>query len=162
MAKITFNGLDDYIRAIEKLGTDTETMIERSIYPGAAVIADAVKAGINSIAIREDGVRYGGGHKAPGPTAQEKHDLAESFGLAPMRNDAGYINTKAGFDGYGSHKTKSFPKGVPNALVARSCESGTSWMQKQPFMRQAVNSARKRAEHAIIKAFDEETKKHMG
>lgn len=161
MAKITFRGLDDYIRAIEKLGTDTELMIERSIYPGAAVIADAVKAGINSLNTREDGVRYGGGHKAPGPTAQEKHDLAESFGLAPMRNDAGYINTKAGFDGYGSHKTKSFPKGVPNALVARSCESGTSWMNKQPFMRKAVTSSRKKAEAEIAKAFDEEAKKRM-
>lgn len=161
MAKITFKGLDDYIRAIERLGTDSETMIERSIYPGAAVIADAVKAGINSLNAREDGVRYGEGHKAPGPTAQEKHDLAESFGLAPMRNDAGYINTKAGFDGYGSHKTKSFPRGVPNALVARSCESGTSWMNKQPFMRKAVTSSRKKAETEIIKAFDEETKKRM-
>ena len=161
MAKITFKGLDDYIRAIERLGTDTEIMIERSIYPGAAVIADAVKAGINSLNTREDGVRYSGGHKAPGPTAQEKHDLAESFGLAPMRNDAGYINTKAGFDGYGSHKTKSFPRGVPNALVARSCESGTSWMNKQPFMRKAVTSSRKKAEAEIIKAFDEETKKRM-
>ena len=161
MAKITFKGLDDYIRAIERLGTDSETMIERSIYPGAAVIADAVKAGINSLNTREDGVRYGGGHKAPGPTAQEKHDLAESFGLAPMRNDAGYINTKAGFDGYGSHKTRSFPRGVPNALVARSCESGTSWMSKQSFMRKAVTSSRKKAEAEIIKAFDEETKKRM-
>lgn len=161
MAKITFRGLDEYIRAIEKLGADSETMIERSIYPGAAVIADAVKAGINSLNTREDGVRYGGGHKAPGPTAQEKHDLAESFGLAPMRNDAGYINTKAGFGGYGSHKTKSFPRGVPNALVARSCESGTSWMNKQPFMRKAVTSSRKKAETEIIKAFDEETKKRM-
>ncbi|MBQ8985876.1 MAG: hypothetical protein IJ100_01320 [Lachnospiraceae bacterium] len=161
MAKITFRGLDDYIRALEKLGTDTEQIIARSIYPGAAVIADAVKAGINSLNTREDKVRYSGAYKAPGPTEQEKHDLAESFGLAPMRNDAGYINTKAGFDGYGSHKTKSYPKGVPNALVARSCESGTSWMEKQPFMRKAVTSSRKKAETEIIKAYDEEVKKIM-
>ena len=46
MAKITFRGLEEYIRAIEKHGVDEETMISRSIYPGAAVIADAVKAGI--------------------------------------------------------------------------------------------------------------------
>ena len=78
-----------------------------------------------------------------------------------MRNDAGYINTKAGFDGYGSHITKSHPKGVPNPLVARSCESGTSWMNKQPFMRNAVASSRKKAEAEIIKAFDEETRKRM-
>ena len=161
MAKITFRGLDEYIRAIEKLKGDEEVMIARAIYPGAAVIADAVKAGINGLNTREDGVRYNEGHKAPGPTAQEKHDLAESFGLSPMRNDAGYINTKAGFDGYGNHKTKTYPKGVPNPLVARSCESGTSWMNKQPFMRNAVTSSRKKAEAEIIKAFDEETRKRM-
>lgn len=161
MAKITFKGLDDYIRAIESLNTDSETIIERCIYPGAAAVADAVKAGINSLNTREDGIRYGEGRKAPGPTEQEKRDLVASFGLAPMRNDAGYINTKAGFDGYGSHKTRSFPQGVPNALVARSCESGTTWMNKQPFMRNAVTSSRKKAEAEMAKAFDEETRKRM-
>ena len=162
MAKITFKGLEAYIRELEKLKGDEEVMISRSIYPGAAIIANEIKSGMGNMKTREDGKMYRHGEMAPGPTEQEKADMISYFGLAPMRNDSGFINTKAGFDGYGHHKTKSYPKGVPNALVARACESGTSWMQKQPFMREAVNAARKPAQKAIREAFDEEIRKRMG
>ena len=87
--------------------------------------------------------------------------MIASFGLSPMRDDNGYVNTKAGFDGYGRHQTPSFPNGVPNAVVARSCESGTSWMKKQPFMRKSVNGARAVAVAAMAAKFDEEIKKQM-
>ena len=43
MAKITFKGLDDYIRAIERLGTDTEIMIERSSLMMSLVIKEALR-----------------------------------------------------------------------------------------------------------------------
>lgn len=161
MAKINFKGLDDYISALNKMKGDETVTIEKSVYVGAKVIADAVKSGMSGIRTREDGHMYRNGEMAPGPTEQEKRDLIASFGLAPMRNDSGFINTKAGFDGYGSHKTRMYKQGVPNALVARSCESGTSWMQKQPFMRKAVNGARKAAIAAMQAKFDEEIKKQM-
>lgn len=162
MAKITFRGLDEYVAALEKLSGDAESMIARSIYPGAAIIANEIKSRLSALNTRVPGKYYENGEKAPGPTPQEKADLISAFGLAPMRTDGFYTNTKAGFDGYSAHRTDSYQNGVPIPLIARSCESGTSWMKKQPFMRQAVNSARKKAELAIIKTFDDETKKHMG
>lgn len=161
MAKINFKGLDDYIRALNRMKGDETATIEKSVYMGAKVIGDAVKSGMSGVRTREDGHMYRNGEMAPGPTEQEKRDMIASFGLAPMRNDSGYINTKAGFDGYGSHKTKSFKQGVPNALVARSCESGTSWMRKQPFMRKAVNGSKQAAISAMKAKFDDEIKKQM-
>ena len=152
MAKITFKGLDRYLEELYKMKGDGMVTIEKSVYVGAKVIADSIKSSMNGIQTRVPGKFYDSG-MAPGPIA--------SFGLSPMRDDNGYVNTKAGFDGYGRHQTPSFPNGVPNAVVARSCESGTSWMKKQPFMRKSVNGARTAAVAAMSAKFDEEIKKIM-
>lgn len=160
MAKITFKGLDKYIEELYKMKGDGSATIEKSVYVGAKVIADSIKSSMSGIQTRVPGKFYESG-MAPGPTPQEKADMIASFGLSPMRDDNGYINTKAGFDGYGRHQTPSFPNGVPNAVVARSCESGTSWMKKQPFMRKSVNGARAAAVAAMAAKFDEEIKKQM-
>ena len=52
------------------------------------------------------------------------------MGISPIKHDGDYINAKVGFDGYGSIPTKKYPKGVPNQLVARSVNSGTSFLKK--------------------------------
>ena len=43
-------------------------------------------------------------------------------------------------------QTQAYPNGQPNAVIARSMESGSSARVKQPFVRKAVNAARPRAE----------------
>lgn len=62
-----------------------------------------------------------------------------------MRDDDGYYNVKIGFDGYNSIRTKRWPKGQPNAMVARSVIRGTSFMAANNFMASAVRKARARA-----------------
>ena len=76
-----------------------------------------------------------------------------------MRNDGGFRNVKIGFDGYNYVKTKTWPKGQPNAMVARSIESGTSWMSKQPFMRKAESSSKSRCEQAMADTINKELTK---
>ena len=160
MAKVTFKGLDGYIEALLKLRGDEETTIKKSLFPGAKIIADSIKSEMMGLKTRVPG-KYYGNEMAPGPNPQEKNDMIASFGLSPMENKNGFINTKAGFDGYGHHVTDSYPGGVPNALVARVCESGTSWQNKQPFMRKAISRSREQAIAAMAAKFDEEIKKQM-
>ena len=50
-----------------------------------------------------------------------------------------------GFDGYNEVKTRKYPNGQPNALMARSIESGSSARDKYPFIRPAVQATRKQA-----------------
>ena len=76
-----------------------------------------------------------------------------------MRNDNGFRNVKIGFDGYNRVKTKTWPQGQPNLMVARAIESGTSWMQKQPFMRRAEASAKGPCEQAMAETVDKEIQK---
>ena len=72
-----------------------------------------------------------------------------------MQNENGYINVKLGFDGYNSVKTKKYPKGQPNALIARVTESGSSYRTKTPFIRPAVRATKKAAEQAGQAKIDE-------
>ena len=48
-----------------------------------------------------------------------------------------------------------------NQLVARGIESGTSWKQKCPFVRPAINRSRKRAEAKMAQVIDDEIAKVM-
>lgn len=166
MAKIEFGDIDAYAKKLGILWKDSRTIIENAVYKGAEVVADEIKEGLKGIPVEEGGnglPPYAEeGEVLKGVSRRQKADLIENFGLSPMRDDGDFINTKAGFDGYGSVKTKAYPKGLPNALLMRSIESGTSFRKKHPTVRPAVNRARKRANEAIGKRLDSEIEKLMG
>ena len=165
MAKIEFKGIDEYAKVLATLGNESEEIVKSAVYKGAAIVADEIKSGINSIPIQEgdNGLPPVGTpeNKLYGISRKQKGDLMDSFGLAPMKNDGDYIQTKAGVDGYGSIPTKKYPGGVPNVMLMRSIESGTSFRDKHPVFRQATNRARKRAEEAMKNEIDNQMQKYF-
>lgn len=165
MAKIEFKGIDEYAKVLATLGNESKEIVKSAVYKGAAIVADEIKSGINSIPIQEgnNGLPPVGTpeNKLYGISRKQKGDLMDSFGLAPMENDGDYIQTKAGVDGYGSIPTKKYPQGVPNVMLMRSIESGTSFRDKHPVFRQATNRARKRAEEAMRNEIDNQMQKYF-
>ena len=160
MAKFQFEGVDKLVQQYEKLNKNTEKVIGSAIYNGAGVVMKAVKSGVEGIATDN---RFGTAENpVSGPTTIQKIGLQHALGIAKMRNDNGFWNVKIGFDGYNNVKTKRWPSGQPNAMVARSIESGTSWMQKQSFMRKAEQSARSQCEKVMSETVDKEIQKIMG
>lgn len=161
MAKINFKGVEKYVNKLELL--QKNEVIKKAVYRGGEVVAEAIKEGLKQLPIEEgeNGLPPMGSEENPlhGVSRKQKRDLIESFGLAPMEDEKGYINTKAGFDGYGSIKTKKYPKGVPNSMLMRSVESGTSFRKKHPVIRPAVNKSRKKAEEIMEQTVNEELKK---
>ena len=153
------NELDEYIHKLDQMHANTEEMIGRSIFPGAAIVTDAIRAGIESIP--EAPKQYARGMKT-GLTASQKAGLLDGLGIAVMRNDGGFLNVKVGMDGYNSTVTKRWPKGQPNALIIRSLESGTSFQLRQPVIGPAIRSSRQAAIQKMKEQFDEETRKVMG
>lgn len=160
MAKFEFKGLDEYIAKLNKLQSNSEMTVRRALYVGAGLVADSIKASLSGIPTR-DPDKYYKDAKAPGPTPQEKADLIAGLGIAHMKMEGTKITTKVGFSGYSSHRTKSFPGGVPIPVIARSIESGNSWMQKHPAIRQGVNRAKASAESAMQKELENEINKLM-
>ena len=139
MARLRFTGLKDYEMQLSRLKRGADEIAGKAIYAGSEIIADAIKQSIQGL---------------PSRTGATKQGLLDGFGIAPLQNDSGYLNVKTGFDGYNA-------KGVPNALMARVYESGTSKVPKHPFVRPAINASRKRAEAKMAEVLDEEIKKIM-
>lgn len=138
MARFVFKGTAAYIDALEAIGPrGGYQIIKYAVYPGAAVIADAIRAAIES-------------------EASDSGDLASSLGLAGMRNDAGYVNTRVVFAGYDR-------KGEPNALKAAVLESGTSDKSHpaRHIISRAFRSATAAAENAMAAALDEKISEIM-
>lgn len=149
MAKwIVGKELDEYIAQLQRIGDDTSELCGQVVYEMAAVVADEVKKNINALPAEPDTEALAAYREKTDPpiTYSQKKGLQEGFGISPMQDDDGYLNVKLGFDGYNSTKTRKYPKGQPNAMIARAIESGSSIRKKRPFIRPAVNKAKKRAE----------------
>lgn len=132
MAKFKFEGIEKYTAALEKIGgKNAEKVLKYAVYPGADIVADAIRGEIEA------------NHKRSG-------DLADSLTLSKMRNSSGYVNTKVMFSGYDRN-------GTPNAIKAAVLESGRS-DNKQPathFISRTVKAVTNRAVEAMSKALDE-------
>ena len=157
MAKwIVGKGLDSYISYLQKIDAVTDEAIGEAVYEMAKVVADSVRSGIQAlptVSNRANIATYKKGYSRL--SDEEKQGLLDGFGVSPMQDDNGYRNVKLGFDGYNSVKTKKYPQGQPNALIARVTESGSSYREKTPFIRPAVNASKKQAEQAGQMKIDE-------
>lgn len=160
MAKwIVGKGLNNYIAYLQSIEAVTDEMIGEAVYDMAKVVADKVRANIEALpAVSNEAniATYREGYSRL--SEPEKQGLMDGFGVSPLQDDSGYLNVKLGFDGYNSIKTKKYPQGQPNALIARVTESGSSYREKTPFIRPAVNAARKPAEKAGQVKIDEKIK----
>jgi hypothetical protein len=146
-------GFDELELQLSKLA-DPE-LAKDVVMAGAQPVADEIRKSIE--ALPEDKFRYlNKGEVFVGVPRRQKQDLLDSLGITPPDIDFdGNTNTKIGFDGYGKIPTKKYPKGVPNQLLARAVESGSSVRKKTPFIRKAVNKAKKLAEAEMQKKLDE-------
>ena len=157
MAKwIVGKGLDSYISYLQKIDLVTDEAIGEAVYEMAKVVADSVRSGIQALPTVSNAANIATYKKGYSRLSdEEKQGLLDGFGVSPMQDDGGYINVKLGFDGYNGVKTKKYPKGQPNALIARVTESGSSYREKTPFIRPAVSASKKQAEQAGQMKIDE-------
>lgn len=170
--------LEGYIHSLESMAQKTDDMVEEAIKPGAGLIADEVRAALMALprldrqprsyspkkGKKETGKtipKHKTGKLPAGITDLEREGLAKGLGLAPIRKDGSFVNTKLGVDGYNNHKTAQYPQGHPNAMVARSLESGTSYRQKTPFIDNTCRRVKSKAEELMAEKFTEEVRKAM-
>ena len=128
MATMRFKGLDEYLQKLQRVEKNTPEIVGKVVYGMADIVADAVREEINALPAEPDVEAlkaWSKGERAP-LTIKEKKGLQESFGITKMLEEDGYYHVKLGFDGYNDIKTKKYPKGQPNVLVARAIESGSS------------------------------------
>lgn len=158
------SGIDNYLNKLENLDLTAPEAIGKAIYQGAKIVADAIERNIEALPV--DDSRHS--EQLKGIRSIQKEGLkgrpkgkGGGFGISPSRNDNGYINVKLGFDGYNKLKTKKYPQGQPNAMIARTFESGNSFTKKIPFVAPAVRATKDAAELKMAQIIDAETSKVM-
>lgn len=160
MATFQFKGLDAYIKQLSALNAgDKGDIIGKTVYAGAAVVADAVRKSIEALPVGPGTAKDGGLIDTVTPT--QKRGLLDGFGISHIQDDDGFVNVKLGFDGYNGTRTKNYPKGQPNVLIARAVNSGTIFRKKTRFVDKAVSSSKKPAEKAMDETCNREIEKIM-
>lgn len=149
MAKLTIKGLDKYISDLQAISNMTDDEIGKCIFPAAQIVADAARAGIESLPVGKNPIKGE-------ITAEQKEGLLGGLGIASMQVKGTELNVKLGMDGYNS-------KGQPNSMILRSIEAGTSWGRPaNPVVKRAVQKTRKQAEQAMIDEFNKIIESKMG
>ena len=155
MARLEFVGIDEYLDKLRELGDAANGLCKRALYDGAAVLADAVRAEVETLTTTD---KYGDPQL---PLEMEKQGLLEGLGIAKMKDENGVISTRVDFDGYNRLKSRKYPNGHPNSMIARAINSGTSRRPKNPFMSRAVKKAREKANTAMSARLDADIKEIM-
>ena len=156
MAKWTMHGLDEYAQYLQKIGANTPEIIGAGVYEMARIVADQVRANLEALPSVPDKANISNYQKGYTKLSRsEKQGMLDGLGISHMENKNGYYNVKVGFDGYNSVKTKKYPNGQPNALMASIAESGSRYRQKTPFVRPAVRQSEQKALHSAMIKIDE-------
>lgn len=143
MAKIEFQGIDEYFDKLKIIGDKATGLCKRAVYDGAAIVADAVRAEVQALPTTDH-------NETPqGVFSYEKDGLLDGLGIAKIKDDNGVVSTRVDFDGYNRLKSKKYPQGHPNSMIARAINSGTSKRPKNPFMNRAANKAKAKANAAM-------------
>ena len=146
-------GIDKYLYELAQL--EKSGSIKAAVYEGAAIVANSIANNIDDLPIKK-------GKDVRGVTKIQKEGLKKGFGISPMRNDDGYVHVKLGFDKYNEQYSSKYPKGQPNAMIARSIEGGTSWSPKIPFIRKAVRATENEAVARMTKVIDTSLENYFG
>lgn len=154
MAKCKTVGIDNFIREMDVRANEFKQIAGKSLYAGADIIANQLRKNIEDLPERSPGMAKPGQTKK-GVTKYQKAAMLGGMGIARMMNKDGTYDIKIGFDGYDDEVTEKYPKGHPISMIARAVESGTSFMEKTPFIRPAYNKAHAQAEQAMKSALEE-------
>ena len=141
MATIKFEGLEGYLKNMQQLQRAADKITKGALFDGAAILADAVQEEIRGLTRLDERQRRG---------------LSEGLGVARFWDKAGMLMTKIGFEGYNSWRTKRWPNGQPNVMIARTTIRGTSWMPADRFTARAARKAKAACIAAMQKRVEQE------
>lgn len=161
MASFKCEGMEEFIETCIFTEKNIDKIVGRSIYPGAELMGTAIKAATAGIPVNDRlfMFAYHFRRAKKGITSRQKKALIESMGIAEIKKNKYGLNVKIGWDGYNDIVSPRWPKGQPNAMIARSLNSGTSFLQKYPFVDVTVRAYANPTVKAISDQFDKELDK---
>ena len=149
------DGIEELSRKLTDLGDRAEEVAAKALYAGAGVMANAYRNAAASV--RAQPFRYAV-FKKRDPSFEEKAAIQGQTGIAKFDKSGSEVQTSVGLKGSGYVTIAGKQKAVRK--IANAINSGTSFMDKQPFMRKATSTAKAAAQAAIEKKITEEIEKY--
>lgn len=147
---IQTDGLDALGQMLNALGERAPAAASAGLYKGAGVVADAFTQATGKIV--SEPFHYLARPDLTGTkryaSPEEKAALVGKTGIAKFNKSPDAVDTLVGLQDAGYANVAGKQKAV--ALIARSINSGTSFMHKQPVYRKAGSSSKNAAEQAIV------------
>jgi hypothetical protein len=178
---IEVSGMDELMKKMDKLGEKAQGIASVALFEGARVVADKASEAVQGIATSP--FKYAANGEKRKPSPEEKAILTQArHGVAKFNKGISRVDTSVGFQnsGYGAitwnhartntrTKYKVNDKGKarhasmgggtsskPVPLIANAINSGTSFMEKQPFLRKAFSGSKGAATAAIENKLNEQ------
>ena len=152
---IQVDGLQELMKNIDNLQEKAADVAALALYDGAGVMADAVSRSVQGI--DTEPFRYAFNGKKRKASPEEKAIIQDAKkGVAKFKRNAFGVSTSVGMQNAGYATLNGKTKPIPQ--IANAINSGTSFMEKQPFLRKAFSQTKRAAEAAIeagIKAHEE-------
>ena len=146
------DGMEQLSKMLTELGDKAQGVASMGLYDGAGVMADGMKASAESI------------HTAPfhyavfitrEPSPEEKAAVLQArMGIAKFDKNGSEVNTSVGYQNSGYAEVAGKVKPIPQ--IVNSINSGTSFMQKQPFVRKAAKAGGTKAMEAMKNVIETE------
>ena len=143
-------GLLGLSEQLAQLGEDAQSVASSSLYEGAGIMATEIQNGAEGIKTAPFHFAVFGTRE---PSPEEKEAILGAVGIAKFEKNGAEVNTSVGYGNTGYAMVAGKRKAI--AQIANAINSGTSFMNKQPFVRKAATSGGKKAGEAITKSIED-------
>lgn len=151
-------GMDDLLSRLKKLGDNAGRAAASGLYEGAGVMADEIKGAAGKI--RTAPFHYAVFIRRE-VSPEEKEVVQKGIGVSKFDFTGDGVNTAVGY-GRASGYAMMAGRRKPIPLIANAINSGTSFMTKQPYVREAAATGGEKATNAIVKKIEEKINEMTG
>ena len=148
------DGMAEISKALSQMDEQAPRVAAQGLYKGAGIMAEEIGRGAQSIRTAPFQYVQEGKTRLPSPEEKEIVVDAGRVGIAKFESNGTEINTSVGYRNAGYAELNGKVKPVP--VIVNAINSGTSFMQKQPFVRKSVNSGSKKAMAAMKEVIEAE------
>ena len=139
------DGMSEISELLSQMEEKAPAVAARALYDGAGIMADEIRKGTETI--KTAPFQYArNGTRLPSP--EEKEIVTQAaVGIAKFDKNGTEVDTSVGFRQSGYAELNGKQKPIP--VIVNAINSGTSFMNKQPFIRKAANSGAPKAMKAM-------------
>ncbi len=146
--ELKVEGMAEISEALGKLADGAAGAAALGLYEGAGVMADEVNQSAAGIRTEEFHYAVFPGATTRLPSPEEKEIVMQAaVGIARFKKDGTEVDTSIGFRNAGYAQLKG--RTVPIPVIVNAINSGTSFMKKQPFIRNAASKGAPKAMKAM-------------